>query len=155
MQHLPRKQLMSEFMQSYRITGQLFFKLLQESTQGKKVCTMAHLPILKALLQDGPMSQSAIARKLYHSDAAISRQVGMLIEDGLVKSALDGQNRRQIIIELTERGEEILNESEKTITDFLTDLLSPLPDERLQQLIDHNSQLQTIITSKLEKEPRV
>ena len=145
---------MVDFMQSYRLTGQLFFKLLHSTTQGKPAGTMACLPILKVLKQRGGLSQSAIARELHHSDAAVSRQIGILVEEGLVSTAPDELNRRVIIVELTESGKKTLQKLETAVTDLLSSVLGGMPDERLQQLIDNNNQLQAIITSKLGKEPR-
>lgn len=145
---------MVEFVQSYRSTGQLFFKLLHTAVQEKQACNMACLPILKVLKQQGSMSQSAIARELHHSDAAVSRQIGILAEDGLVEAGTDKHNRRATLVELTSSGEKLLGELENTVTDFLTEVLSAMSDEQLQQLIDNNSQLQTIITTKLGKELR-
>lgn len=146
---------MVEFTQSYRATGQLFFKLLHTAVQEKPARNMACLPILKTLKHRGCLSQSAIARELYHSDAAVSRQVGILAEDGLVSTKPDEHNRRATLVELTREGDKLLGEMETTVTDFLTDVLSEMPDEQLQQLIDNNRELQTIITSKIGKELNV
>ena len=139
-------------MQSYRATGQLFFKLLHTAAYEKPVHNMACLPILKTLKQQGSMSQSAIARELHHSDAAVSRQIKILVEDGLISTRPDEQNRRASVIEMTERGEKVLKAFEKAIVDFLTDTLAEMPDEQLRRLIENNNQLQKIITSKLGKE---
>ena len=147
-----RKQLMVEFMQSYRVTGQLFFKLLHTASYEKPVHNMACLPILKTLKQQGSMSQSAIARELHHSDAAVSRQIKILVEDGLISTRPYEQNRRASVVEMTERGEKVLKAFERSIVGFLTDALAEMPDEQLRQLIENNSQLQKIITSKLGKE---
>lgn len=145
---------MVEFMQSYRLTGQLFFKLLHGALQAKSARNAAYLPILKVLKKQGSMTQSAIAREIFHSDAAVSRQINLLAEEGLVSTRLDPENRRATIVELQESGERLLEELETIITDALADTLSEMPNEQIQQLINSNDQLQTIITSKLEKEPR-
>ena len=147
-----RKQLMVEFMQSYRTTGQLFYKLVHYGKQGMPKSNTACLPILKVLKQQGNMSQSAIARELYHSDAAVSRQVGILLEDKLVSTAVDKDNRRATIVQLTVKGEEMLDAFETNITDFMTDILSEVPNEKLHQLIQNNCELQEIIATKIGKE---
>ncbi len=100
------------------------------------------------------MSQSAIARELHHSDAAVSRQIGILASDGLVNAKPDEQNRRAVIVELTGEGKKLLDELETTIAHFLMDTLSEVPSEELQQLIVSNTRLQTVMTAKLRKEPR-
>ena len=147
-----RKQLMVEFMQSYRATGQLFYKLLHTATQEEPAYSMACLPILKALKQEGSMSQSAIARELHHSDAAISRQIKLLAEDELISTRPDVNNRRASIVEMTEKGETTLKQFESSVINLLTDILAEMPDDRLRQLIDSNKEIQQIITSKMEKE---
>lgn len=139
-------------MQSYRATGQLFYKLLHTAKQGMPKSGTACLPILKALQQHGHMSQGAIARELYHSDAAVSRQIGILLEARLVGTRIDKDNRRVTIVQLTERGEKLLEELEATITDFMTDILSEISDEKLRQLIHNNTELQEMISSKIGKE---
>ena len=149
-----RKQLIVEFAQSHRVTGQLFFQLMQATVQKKTTCNFACLPILKVLKQQGRLSQNAIARELHHSDAAVSRQIGILVEDGLVNTRPDTANRRATIVELTEEGKELLGELEGIMTDLLADMLSTMPDEQLEQIITTNNQLQTIITNALAKEPR-
>lgn len=101
------------------------------------------------------MSQSAIARELHHSDAAVSRQIGILVDDGLVSTRQDAANRRVTLVELTKKGDTLLGELEDTITDVLAEALAALTDEQLQQFIKNNTQLQEIITTQLRKESRV
>lgn len=101
------------------------------------------------------MSQSAIARELYHSDAAVSRQIGILVEDGLVNAKPDATNRRATLVELTDKGNDLFEELEATVTGFLTDILAEMSDSELQQSIDSNTKLQHIVTTKIGKEPRV
>lgn len=149
------KQLIVEFAQSHRLTGQLFFQLMQATVQKKTSCNFACLPVLKVLKNQGGLSQSAIARELHHSDAAVSRQIGILTDDGLVRAGPDKQNRRVTRVELTKKGEALLGELEDIMTDLLADILSSIPDEQLRQTIDTNSKLQTIITNTLAKETRV
>lgn len=147
-----RTQLLVEFMQSYRTTGQLFFKLLHSAVNEEPARNMACLPILKALKQQESMTQSAIARELHHSDAAVSRQIKILAEDELISTRPDEHNRRASIVELTEKGEKTLKKIEATIIEFLTDALSEMPDDELRAIIENNDRLQKIITPKLEKE---
>lgn len=113
------------------------------------------MPILKVLKHhQGGLLQNAIARELHHSDAAVSRQIGILVDDGLVSARPDTNNRRAIIVEPTEEGKKLLEELESIMTDLLADILSTMPDEQLEQIITTNNQLQTIITNTLAKEPR-
>lgn len=116
---------------------------------------MACLPILKTLKQQGSLPQHAIARELHHSDAAISRQIGILTEDNLVSTRPDEHNRRVTLVELTGEGDKVLGQLEGAVTDVLTDILSVISDEKLQQYIDNNIKLQTIITPKLRKDSHV
>lgn len=148
-----REQLIIEFAQSHRLTGQLFFKFLQATVQEKEICNMACLPILKTLKQEGSLPQHAIARALHHSDAAVSRQIGILTADGLVTTRVDNQNRRVTLVELTGEGDKVLETLEGAVIDKLTDLLAALPDEKLQHYIAINTELQTIITPHAKKEP--
>lgn len=149
-----RTQLITEFAQSHRLTGQLFFQLMQAVVQKKASCNFACLPILKVLGQQGKLSQSAIARELHHSDAAVSRQIGILVDDGLVSTESDTHNRRAILVELTKEGSAMLAELETIMTDLLTETLSTMSDKQLQQIITTNNQLQMIITNALAKESR-
>ena len=151
----PRDQVIIEFAQSYRLTGQLFFKLLQATVQEQAICNVACLPILKTLKQQGSLPQHAIARTLHHSDAAISRQVSILVNDGLVATRPDHHNRRATLVELTGEGDKILSRLEDAVTATLTTLLSGIPDEKLQHYIDTNTELQKIITSTTQKDTHV
>ncbi len=143
---------MVDLVQSYRVTGQLFFKVLQLAMQENPQRNLACVPIMKVLKQHGAMSQSAIARELFHSDAAVSRQIGLLTEEGLVSTRSGEKNRRLTIVELTEKGDALIDSLEDTVTELLTDVFKELSDEQLRQQVESNLRLQTVITEKLGKE---
>ncbi len=142
-------------MQSYRLTGQLFFKVLHTALHERMDGAMACLPVLKVLKRHGELSQGAIARELHHSDAAISRQVGILLDNGLIRTRIDPDSRRTTLVAMTDAGEAYLKQVEGTVTAFLSEVLTEMSDEEVRQLIDGNNRLQTIMTAQLGKESHV
>jgi DNA-binding MarR family transcriptional regulator len=65
--------------------------------------------------QEGVL-QTAIAKWLNQTEAAISRQVGLLKDQGLISQEVDPNNRRNHIIMLSHEGREFADNAMKTLT---------------------------------------
>jgi DNA-binding MarR family transcriptional regulator len=112
-----------------------------------------YLMVLKVLSQKGSMTQHAIAQELFHSDAAVSRQVTLLLEAEYVTTKVDPDNRRSVMVSLTAKGRQVLTVIEATVAGYLSELLSEISTEQLLEIIQHNQELQQAIIVKQREEP--
>ena len=149
-----RQTLMLEFAQSYRMTGQLFFKSINKALQGQTHCDSGYMIVLEVLRQRGPLSQRAVAKELSYSDAAVSRQVAILLEKQFITVETDPSNRRLAIIALTEAGRQSIAAADSAVDTCLVKLLDSIPDARLNELVAMNKELYKSISINQEREPR-
>lgn len=89
-------------------------------------------------------SQKCIADHLDHTEAAVSRQVSNLEKDGLVKIKLNNDNKREKLVDITKKGEGLLEKSFEILSKATDNLLSTLSkkevdimDKSLDKLIFH------------------
>jgi MarR family 2-MHQ and catechol resistance regulon transcriptional repressor len=66
--------------------------------------TMGQLAVLEALLHLGPLGQRELGRKLLRSDANVTTVVDNLERAGWVTRARSREDRRIVVVELTEPG---------------------------------------------------
>lgn len=64
--------------------------------------------VLRALDEDGPMSLTTLARVLGLDNSTVSRHVGALERDGLVRKSEDPADRRSALLALTAAGRRAL-----------------------------------------------
>jgi MarR family 2-MHQ and catechol resistance regulon transcriptional repressor len=96
--------------------------------------TESQLGALEALLHLGPMCQSDIARKILVSDGNVTMVVNNLEKRGLVSRQRDQQDRRQIVVCLTDEGEELIRELFPSHAQNIVDLMSILTPVEQEQL---------------------
>jgi DNA-binding MarR family transcriptional regulator len=59
--------------------------------------------------------QTTIASWLTQTEAAVSRQIGLLNDDGLIKKHVDPQNRRNHVIMLSNKGKALADDAMKSL----------------------------------------
>ncbi len=150
-----RKQLIEEFLLSYRTTGQLLLKLLQAVFENQAPAHYSGLLLLKVLKAHGPISQKVIAQHLCHSEAAISRQVALAQEKGLIQVDEDPDNRRTSIISLTAQGETVVEAISEKALSYLAGILQNLSDEEMRAVIAVNQRMQSMLATQTHKETHV
>lgn len=141
-----RLQLIEQLVQSHMQLRQLFMKSLNLALgdQAHQGC----ITVLKVLYKHGPLSQHAIAQELFHSDAAVSRQIKLLQKEKYISTATDPTNRRRAIIALTKQGRAALEQFQSAVYQQVAQLLTGLSDAKLKQFLKANLELQTIITKQ-------
>jgi DNA-binding MarR family transcriptional regulator len=77
-------------------------RLLRETATGG--LTPTQLAVLGALLRDGPRQLTELAALERINPTLLSRVVGRLEEDGLVRRAPQEQDRRAYVVSITDRG---------------------------------------------------
>jgi DNA-binding MarR family transcriptional regulator len=90
--------------------------------------------IMMALLWHEGVQQSEIADFLGQTEASVSRQVKLLIDQGLVTSRLEPTNRRKRITRLSPEGERVANEAMTTLEMFHAPMFEKLTERQQSEL---------------------
>jgi len=85
--------------------------------------------IMGTLRDHGPMSQSRLAELLEIRPQSLSELIVRMEEDGLVSRAQSGEDRRQLIVSLTEAGSRRVSDFREAHRRHASQFLSPLTDE--------------------------
>ncbi|HMB41765.1 MAG TPA: MarR family transcriptional regulator [Balneolaceae bacterium] len=96
--------------------------------------TISQFGTLEALYHLGPLNQRAIAEKLLKSGGNITMVIDNLEKSGYVTRKKDPQDRRAVLIHLTEKGDEFINEFFPKHLDKIKKEFSVLTDSEKKQL---------------------
>ncbi|MEX0995183.1 MAG: MarR family transcriptional regulator [Balneolaceae bacterium] len=99
--------------------------------------TVSQFGTLEALLHLGPLNQSSIGEKLLKSGGNITMVIDNLAKNGYVKRERDPEDRRSVIIHLTEKGKSF-------IRDFFPRHLSKIKEEFSVLTINEKEELARI-----------
>ena len=102
--------------------------------------TGPQLGCLSAIKQDGPLTSSALAKKVYLSPSTVVGIVDRLEEKQLVTRTRDSKDRRLVHIAITPAGEQLIAAAPSLLQDTLAEALVRLPESE-----------QVAITRSLEK----
>lgn len=116
-----------------------------------KSCSMppSHMKVMFHLRHKGASSVSEIAKRLLISKPNMTPIIDKLLSDGYVHRYNNPDDRRIIMVELTNKGEDFLKDQAQHIKNKLADIIAPLSDEDLQKLDESVKNMLTII-SKLK-----
>ena len=96
-------------------------------------------------------SVSALAHCMHVSRPNISRVVDELVQNGLVNRQRDPEDRRNIQLSLTERGEKLINDLNKKHVRILSEQFSILSDEELRILSSALESLKKVINQNIQE----
>lgn len=96
--------------------------------------TVSQFGTLEALYHLGPLNQRAIAEKLLKSGGNITMVIDNLEKSGYVMRKKDPQDRRAVLIHLTEKGDEFINEFFPKHLDKIKQEFSILTDSEKKDL---------------------
>ena len=96
--------------------------------------TLPHLEILKTLHKEGTRHIAEIGETLQIPKPQMTHLIDRLEKIGVVTRQPDVNDRRIINIALTNKGRSIIDEFDATIESNISDKLSALTDEELQEL---------------------
>lgn len=80
------------------------------------------------------LNQDEIARRCNVDKGAVARSIRKLEEKGLVIKKIDENNRRQNIISLSEKGEEVIEKSQEILDKWEEEVFSDLSQEEKENL---------------------
>ena len=99
--------------------------------------SLQQLSILNTLLAFPKLTQQELADKLISSKSTISVGIDKLVKMGLVERKVSEEDRREVKIKLTIKGEEVSKKSSKNSISYKAMLfaLDKMPDEDIQSLL--------------------
>ncbi len=105
--------------------------------------------MLLTIYDKGSCPLNLLARELQIAMSSASEMVDRLVNLGFVYRAVDEENRRQVVIFTTEKGEELIRELRRGIVANYRTLLDKLPEQDQERLVKAFEALAEIL-GKLE-----
>lgn len=96
--------------------------------------TYSQFGVLEVLLHLGPMNQKDIAAKLLSSNSNLVTVIDNLEKNGLVKRERSDKDRRNFIVNLTDRGKKFISEFFPKHLKIITDRFNVLTDREIETL---------------------
>lgn len=96
--------------------------------------TIPQLMFLSELKHNGSCTVSELAKNMVITSAAVSSLSNKLLDNGLITRYRPKNNRRIVILDLTDKGDEILEQSHKAKLMFLGEFLNTLEPEDLEEI---------------------
>lgn len=87
------------------------------------------------LFHHGPSSVNALADHLGITKAAVSQLLDQLISAGLAVRSENPEDRRRKLIDITEKGHELVKRSMRTRNAWMADLVKEFSDEEREQIL--------------------
>jgi len=102
---------------------------------------IAQILVLNVLSENGAMKQANLAQKLGYSKGGITHITTKLIQKGYAERKYDEEDRRIILLTITDEGRKILQEAEQTGKELRQKMYAVLSQEEVESL--------TTITEKM------
>lgn len=115
-------------------TGDMLERQLDQALQEQLGIGMSQYRILALLTEGTEQGQRIVAHNLGQTEAAVSRQVGLLGKKGYIQGRINEKNRRQHLIAITPKGVKLLEAARLAIARNLEPLDSPIPGKQQKQL---------------------
>jgi DNA-binding MarR family transcriptional regulator len=132
----------------------LIRKLMQAGAHYTKELNKKHnvsapqVACLLALLEDGPMALTQLARKIMVNSSTLTGIIDRLEKKGLVARSRTSVDRRVITIELTDAGRRLAENAPPPIQMKIVEGLKKLEQEEREQIIQALSKLAGMIDSQ-------
>jgi DNA-binding MarR family transcriptional regulator len=116
-------------------------KYLNEYTKDHLKCynlTLGRFHVLRVIIESQPVSMGDIHNELHMANSTVTVIVDYLHEAGLVKRKRDTEDRRVVLLEITEKGRKIMESLLEKRQDFMKEALLDMEDsaEELAQLLE-------------------
>lgn len=137
------EELYVEFQRSVSVEWQKRMDRLVSSSQAM---------ILRSLAVNGPQNASTLAERLRITPGAVTSLSDKLIASGYAHRNRDSNDRRMVLLEITDQGREILRQFKEENKHVVKQLFSGLPEEDINHLIRiYQHVLTNIETGKVEE----
>lgn len=91
--------------------------------------------ILLAIPEMDSISMNDLSIKMRLANSTMTRMVDQLVQKGMVIRAADNQDRRIVLIRLTEHGQDVRNGLKQTLHDFFSQVLGDLSEEQRGEIL--------------------
>ena len=125
-----RDEIVQGFWSSFSKAYDIVSRQLSKNLDG---LTLPQFEILKIISEQGPLCQSEIARCALRSGPGMTSLLDALERSGLIARNRREDDRRYIVVELTEQGIKRLDRARPAFARSLTDLFEHLPDGDLNK----------------------
>lgn len=110
--------------------------LLEKSDASCCGVTIAQCHAIVEIGRAGQISLVELADILGLDKSTMSRTINNLVEANLAMREIDSENRRYIIIQLTEKGDDIFTNIENSMHDYYSNIFTKIPDNKRQQVLE-------------------
>ena len=100
--------------------------------------------------EDGKITISELACKSKVHPSAISRTLHGLEEKGYIERSIDKKDRRNICVELTDRGESVVIEARQIMCDYGKSVVDHLKPKELERLIVYMDKIYSVAELEIE-----
>ncbi|KXS50128.1 MAG: MarR family transcriptional regulator [Halanaerobium sp. 4-GBenrich] len=110
-------------------------KYLNEYTKDHLKCynlTLGRFHVLRVILESEPVSMGDIHEELHMANSTVTVIVDYLYEAGLVKRRRDANDRRVVLLEITDDGNKIMKDLLKQRQDFMKQALAGMEDSAVE-----------------------
>jgi DNA-binding MarR family transcriptional regulator len=91
--------------------------------------------ILLALPEMDSISMNDLSIKMRVANSTMTRMVDQLVQKGKVNRATDNQDRRIVLIHLTEQGRDVRTKLKNSLQDFFSQVLGDLPEDQRGEIL--------------------
>ena len=120
--------------QVVRLMRQLSGLKAQVAAHSRHQVEWSSYALLLHLIQDGPMSSSALAESVCADPSTVSRQAAALVDQGLVERRPDPADRRAVQLAATDRGEALFRQMREDREAIFDTVLGDWSEEDVEQL---------------------
>lgn len=130
-----RIQVMSNIAKIYRAMSRELNRRL-----GRLGLSYLDFLVLRAT-SDGPKTMAYLANRYFVTQSAITASVDKLEEMGLVKRVRDKEDRRKIMIEITEKGMDLFQKGKEIYKELAVEVTKDLDEKTVLIIVDNLSKI--------------
>lgn len=98
--------------------------------------TLSQCQTIVEIGRAGTMSVNLLAEILGVDKSTVSRSVDKLVNNGVLMRDTDQEDRRSVILSLSDKGQSVFEEVEKRMTIYFEEVVAAIPDDKREQIID-------------------
>jgi DNA-binding MarR family transcriptional regulator len=112
------------------------FRIINREQQYCYNVTLSQGSTIRILARKGKVTMGELSKDLGVSRSTMTRIVDILVRDTIIKRGMECGDRRQVCVELTEKGLNLYNELEESSTAYLSLFLKALPEHKQDDVIE-------------------
>ncbi|GAA5504231.1 MarR family winged helix-turn-helix transcriptional regulator [Deinococcus antarcticus] len=133
-----------------RTITRLFTELQQRNFTCCDMSSATQCALLTTLAREGEQTQTALARTLNLDKAWLSRTTDQMVEEGLLVKATHPADRRALLVQLTDAGQQAAQALNKQLNAQASRVLERLPARDHSQVLRLLSSLETALQAELD-----